>query len=266
MGRSQFSGVVRVLIFINIIAFILQMLPVGPAISYYLGLNPMSVLHGQVWRLLTYGFLHSTESPFHILFNMYGLWIFGSAIEELWGEKKFLFFYLFAVVFSGLISLIYPLLGSSPLIIGASGGLLGILTLYAIYYPDREMLLFFIIPVKARIAAIIFAVVSIGGTITGGGGVAHLTHLGGIAAAFVFLKIEPKVLAWVDEKNKRKEIKESETTVHFFESRKSRQEEAADKEEVDDVLRKITAKGIESLSENELRILEKASGKPIKRK
>jgi membrane associated rhomboid family serine protease len=265
-GNPPFGGVVRILIILNVILFFAELSPLGEMIISLFGLTPIAVLKGQVWRLLTYGFLHSPASPFHVAFNMLGLWMFGTSIEMRWGSKRFLTFYLFSVIFSGLFSLLYLALGTSPMIIGASGGLLGVLTLYAIFYPEHQLLLFFVIPVKARVATIIFAIISIAGTVSGRGGVAHLTHLGGIAAAFLYLKLEPFVIAFIEEKAVRKEKRKNETTVHYFESRKSRLEENAEKDAIDEVLAKISRSGMESLTEEEYKILEKASGKPVTRK
>ncbi len=266
-GAPGLSGMVRILLFITVGIYLLQLLPtVGEAVTQIFGLDPNAVLHGQIWRLLSYGFLHDTQSPFHILLNMLGLWMFGTAVEARWGPKRFLSFYLFCIVVSGLISLLYLFFGYSPLIIGASGGLLGVLTLYAIFYPDHQLLLFFIIPVKARLATIIFAVISLGGAISGRGGVAHLTHLGGIAAAFIFLKVEPHFYRLRNKDIQRTKKKRKEPIVHYYEPRKSRQEIEAEKADVDRVLSKISKEGMEALTESEYKILERASGKSVPRK
>lgn len=265
-GGPRLSNMVKILLIVTVSIYIIQLLPgFGAVFTDAMGLNPVAVVHGQIWRLLTYGFLHDTSSPMHIMMNMLGLWMFGSAIESLWGGKRFLVFYLTCIVMSGLISLIYLFFGYSPLIIGASGGLLGVLTLYAIFYPNQELLLFFIIPVKARIATILFAIISLGGAISGRGGVAHLTHLGGIAAAFIYLALEPKIRAAAAKKRTVPVKKKKETIIHYYEPRKSRQDIAAEKAEVDRVLEKISREGRGSLNEHDYEILERASGKPVER-
>ncbi len=259
-GVPSFGGTIRVLVFINLAVWIFQIIPgVGDVVTGLFSLDPTVAIHGQIWRFFTYGFLHDAHSPFHILFNMLSLWMFGTSVVDRWGEKKFLLFYLCAILFSGLVSVIYPLMGSHTVIVGASGGILGVLTLYTIFYPDRELLFFGIIPIKAWLMLVVFTMISVGGVLTGGGSVAHLTHLGGIAFAFLWIWLEPKIILFVNRPVKK------EPVIHYFEPRKSRIEIKTEKESVDDVLKKISESGMKSLSEDEYRILEKASGKPVPR-
>lgn len=273
IGRPGFSGVVRTLILVNIIVHILQLLPgVGDVITGLGAAHPVLILRGQIWRLFTYGFLHSTGSFSHLLFNMFGLWMFGAPIEARLGSKAFLWFYMISIVFSGLFSFTYLIGDSVPFIVGASGAIFAVVTLYAIYYPDSLIYIYGIIPVKARIWAIIFGVVSIFGTLNRGGDTAHVVHLGGIVFAFIYWKFGDRVSSltrnWIRKRAIAKEDKENkkETVLHYYEPRKSRQEIAQEKSDIDAVLKKISQSGMESLSEDEYKILEKASGKPVERK
>lgn len=255
-----FAGVIRTVILVTIIVWIVQVIPgIGNGFTGVFALEPSLVWHGQIWRFFTYGFLHDVQSPFHILFNMLSLWMFGTSVIDRWGENKFLLFYLLAIIFSGLVSVVYLLFGNNPTIIGASGGVLGVLTLYTIFYPERELLLFGIVPIKAWLMLVIFTIISVGGVMTAGGTVAHLTHLGGIIFAFLWIALEPQFSGYLVS---RKKI---DPVIHYFEPRKSRLEIKAEQQSVDDVLKKISETGMKSLSEEEYKILEKASGKSVPR-
>jgi membrane associated rhomboid family serine protease len=106
------------------------------------------VLHGQVWRLLTYAFAHSTFSWMHIVFNMLFLYWFGADMEDLYGTREFLAFYLTAAVAGGIAFVVFSLAGvPGHQAVGASGAVMAVLMLCAIHYPNRTILLFFILPV-----------------------------------------------------------------------------------------------------------------------
>ena len=260
MNPFEFSGrriarpVLGTIIIATSLIYLLQFIPgIGPFLGSVLALKPSLVLNGEVWRLIGYALLHDINSPFHLFFNMLTLWMFGLELEELWGSRKFALFYVGATFISGIISLGMIFLGD-PLIIGASGAVLAILTAYAMLFPDRQILLFFVIPVPVRIAVVIFGVVSIAGTIGGIGNVAHLTHLGGILAGFLILKSFPLA--------ERLSLKFSVASATMEMRRRSAEKSDRDRlwgETIDPLLEKISANGIESLTKAERRILEKAS-------
>src|SRR5262249_52338601 len=144
------------LIGINIVCFVVQLVTPGtdPETGYptspgpftdWLVLGVPEVLHGQVWRLGTYAFLHSPSSLWHILWNMLFLWWFGTDMEDMYGPREFLGFYLASAVAGGLMfvaaSLAWPGLGSYAL--GASGAVTAVMVLFAIHYPTRIIYLFF---------------------------------------------------------------------------------------------------------------------------
>src|SRR5437588_5778901 len=162
----------------------------------YLALVPLYVVHGFIWQLVTYSFLHASLS--HLLVNMLTLWMFGSQEEQDWGSRKFLEFYLFCVVGAALVTLAVaytPLPGASPTIptIGASGGLYGLLIAFGMLYGDREVFLFpfpFSIKAKYLVGIIIFVVV-IATFQPSQGGVANFAHLGGLLFGFLYIKFVP---------------------------------------------------------------------------
>lgn len=133
------------------------------------------------WQLLSYGFLHG--GLMHIAFNMYGVWIFGTPVEKVWGTQRFLIYYLVCVVGAAIVQLIVgAFTGSRAPTVGASGGVFGLLLAFAMMFPkQRLMLLFPPIPITALWFAIGYGLLSLWLGVTGSAaGVAHFAHLGGM--------------------------------------------------------------------------------------
>jgi membrane associated rhomboid family serine protease len=153
-------------------------------------------VHGMVWQLVTYSFLHGSVG--HLLVNMLTLWMFGSQEEQDWGSRKFLEFYFFCVIGAALITVAVSYMrlpGLSPLTttIGASGGIFGLLIAFGMLYGEREVLMFpfpFSIKAKYLVAIIIFVVV-IATFQPSQGGVANFAHLGGLLFGFLYIKFVP---------------------------------------------------------------------------
>ncbi len=247
---------IKGILIVTLVAFVLQLLPLwGGVITRWGALRPFEALfRGQIWRFGSYALLHSQTDLFHIIFNMLGLWWFGAELEERWGSGRFLRFYIFTALFSGVFSLLFLLQGTNPQIVGASGAILALLTVYAIYYPDRQVLLFFVLPVKVRYVVIGYAVFSLLWSLQGAGNIAHITHLGGIlAGGFYYLKGE--VLEALFGKLKMLFQKRESATLYEFSTHQKRDEDMA----VDDILKKISKLGMNSLTSKERKILEKAS-------
>jgi membrane associated rhomboid family serine protease len=143
------------------------------------------------WQLLTYGFLHDLNSLQHILFNMFGLWMFGRDLERLMGAQRFLTYYLTCVVGAGIVQLIVAAMqGASYPTIGASGGVFGILLAYAMAFPNRTvMLLFPPIPMKAKYFVLGYGILELYLGVSGRSpGVANFAHLGGMLFGFMLLQ------------------------------------------------------------------------------
>jgi membrane associated rhomboid family serine protease len=200
LNTPRLPPCVKGLIIANVAVFILQMIPgrIGDVVTGVGAMNPVLAFgHLQLWRLVTYMFLHSRDMIFHILFNMLSLYWFGVELEDIWGRRKFLFFYFVCGVGSGLFTLFYLLVNPYVIVIGASGAVLGLLTAYAFYYPQRQVLIFGIFPMRMRTLVIGYAVISVFFSLTGGGGnVSHIVHMGGIVVAYVYLKIVPAL--WIE--------------------------------------------------------------------
>jgi membrane associated rhomboid family serine protease len=141
------------------------------------------------WQLVTYSFLHGSFS--HILFNMFGLYMFGSEVERLFGSRFFLAYYAASVIAAGLTHLLITgFMGGPPIpVVGASGGVYGLLLAFGVYFPQRTVVLLIPpIPLKARTFVLVFAVVELFFGVTGtASGVAHFAHLGGMLGGWLMI-------------------------------------------------------------------------------
>ena len=141
------------------------------------------------WQLVTYSFLHGSFS--HILFNMFGLYMFGSEVERLFGSRFYLTYYIASVIAAGLTHLaVTALIGGPPIpVVGASGGIYGLLLAFGVYFPHRTVVLLIPpIPMKARTFVVVFAIVELVFGVTGtASGVAHFAHLGGMLGGWLMI-------------------------------------------------------------------------------
>jgi len=182
---SSLSSAVRMLLVWNVILFLLQQL-VDRRLEFYLGLVPAQVWNGYLWQLVTYMFLHG--SFMHILFNMFALWMFGSELENLWGTARFVKYYFFTGIGAGISTVLVTPNAFTPTI-GASGAIYGLLLAYGMTFPDRQILLYFLFPIKAKYFVILFGVLELFASVTSqGSGIAHVAHLGGLVFGWVYLK------------------------------------------------------------------------------
>lgn len=189
--NEQGSWVLR-LVLINVIIFFLQILIAKfyqIRIEEIFGLNPNMVLKNLwIWQIFTYMFLHSPFNMLHIFFNMYLLWVFGTAVEQEWGSKKFLHYYIFSGLGAGLsILLLNAVTAPYSLTIGASGAIFALLLAFGILFPNAEILLFFIIPVKAKYLVLVYGLLEFYLMINAStGNISHIGHLGGLFFGFIY--------------------------------------------------------------------------------
>jgi len=181
------------LIGVNVAAFLLQSLIPGLVVPFALWPLAASAADPSVgfapWQLVTYAFLHG--SFMHLAFNMFALYMFGSAIEQVFGPRRYLLYYFVSVVSAALTQLLVA--GFSDVVyptIGASGGVFGLLLAYGLYFPNtRLMLLFPPIPMRARVFVTLYAVLELVLGVTGTEeGVAHFAHLGGMIGGYLLLR------------------------------------------------------------------------------
>ncbi len=140
------------------------------------------------WQVVTYGFLHG--DGFHLFFNMFGLWMFGSEIERLWGQRRYLQFLLASLLTAAAAQLLVTfLMGSRLPTVGASGALYGLLLAFGMMFPNRTIVpLFPPIPMKAKTFVIVFGALELVLGLSGRSGVAHFAHLGGMLGGFLMIR------------------------------------------------------------------------------
>ena len=205
LSFPPFTRAIKILIGINVAVFLLQFFlaragqgGAADAITVTFGLLPRAVVHGRIYQLLTYGFLHAGFS--HLFFNMLYLWMFGSMIERHFGSRQFWEFYLFGIFGAALTTVVLAYtfggfihLTPLTLTVGASGGIYAILMAAAMLYGDQDVFLFplpFAMKLKYLVAILgFFALLS---ALGGGGNTANIAHLGGLLFGYLYLKLVPR--------------------------------------------------------------------------
>jgi membrane associated rhomboid family serine protease len=179
------TPVVKNLMIIMGMVFLLQMF-VTRWFDFYFGLVPVLVWKKYfLWQLFTYIFLHGGFS--HILFNLLALYMFGGELENYWGSKKFLFYFFFCGVGAGICTVIFSPYQFIPTI-GASGAIYGLLLAFGWLFPNRLIYIYFLFPIPAKYFVIIFGLIEFFASMEGaGGGIAHLTHLGGLLFGLFYM-------------------------------------------------------------------------------
>lgn len=157
-------------------------------LSGWLALWPVGSGNFMPWQLLSYAFLHGDVS--HLFFNMLGLWMFGSELERLWGQTRYMQFLLVSVVVAAVCQLLVTfLMGSMAPTVGASGGLFGLLLAFGMLFPNRTIMpLFPPIPMKARTFVMVFGGIELLFGLMGPSGVAHFAHLGGMLGGWLMIR------------------------------------------------------------------------------
>ena len=192
---DRITPVNKTLILANVGAFLLQHL-LGGLFQHYLALwPPQAIAYDdgapfQVWQLLTYGFLHANFA--HLFFNMFALFMFVSEIERLFGAKRYLVYYLLCVVGAALMHLVVVNVANLPPypVVGASGGVFGLLLAFGMSFPQRMLVLLFPpIPMRAWLFVTLYGLFELYmGVTQTSQGVAHFAHLGGMATGFVIIR------------------------------------------------------------------------------
>lgn len=193
--------VIRILLVSNVVIFLLQTLfghsfpidgiPLMEYLTYYGSLMPASSSDFFSWQLITYQFLHG--GVFHLLINMFTLWMFGSELEVLWGPRRFTTYYLLCGISAGLLHLAIPYLTGMPgnPVVGASGSIMGVLIAFGMTFPRRPIMVFpFPIPMQARTFVLMYALISlVSGAMNAKDGIAHFAHLGGMLGGYFLLTV-----------------------------------------------------------------------------
>ena len=265
MNGNSFIGNrnwVTKIIFINLSIFLIQNLIFEGGITvmnYYFGLTPVLVVKKfYVWQFVTYMFLHGNF--FHIFFNMYGVLLFGSSIEQLWGAKKFLIYYFFTGIGAGLTIFVvnyFIIQGDIITIptIGASGALFGLLLAFGILFPNAELLFFFVLPIKAKYLVFIYGAIELTLQISGGNtGISHLGHLGGLLFGLIYFAVSKKRgIKFSAKKMKARMDKEIIERERIFNS-----DSVQSAKRLSAILEKLKTGGVKAINDDEYQFIKLA--------
>ena len=268
---SKWTRVIMILIIVNVTVFIIQLLfstissqwgvpvmgisPETDGVVHHVRLGPdrfttlfwlyqpLAIGKLWLWQFVTYMFLHSVSDPWHIIFNMLVLWMFGSEVERAMGTRKFLTMYFTAGIFAGIFGCLFT--PNNP-ILGASGAIFAVEIAFAMFYPNSTII-FFVFPIKAKYLVMIFVGITvINCLMPSSGNVAHFAHLGGLLYGFLFIRYEPRfsnfLISWQNQQKENEYKKEEEV-----------------KNGVDVLLDKVNRTGMKSLTRRERSYLKNAS-------
>ena len=194
-SSGYFPDGVKWLLISNVAIFVLSYLAAGSnflaEVFPWLALRPDYVIHRlAIWQLATYLFLHG--GVWHLLVNMFTLWMFGVTLEKDWGTRRFLKYYFICGIGAGLCDVtVNALLGNwGTSTIGASGAIYGLLLAFGVMYPDTTILFSFLFPIKAKYFVMIYGAIELLAALgTHNSGVSNIAHLGGMAFGFLYLKM-----------------------------------------------------------------------------
>ncbi len=268
---SKWTRVIMILIIVNVTVFIVQLLfstissqwgvptmgmsPETDGVVHHVKLGPdrfttlfwlyqpLAIGKLWLWQLVTYMFLHSVSDPWHIIFNMLVLWMFGSEVEKAMGTRRFLTMYFTAGIFAGIFGCLFT--PNNP-ILGASGAIFAVEIAFAMFYPNATII-FFVFPIKAKYLVTIFAGITVFNCLMPtGGNVAHFAHLGGLLYGFLFIRYEPRftnfIISWQNQQKENEYRKEEEV-----------------RKAVDALLDKVNRTGMKGLTRRERSYLKNAS-------
>ena len=184
---SLFTDAIKTLISVNFAIFILQSISSSETMFFSnFGLVPKLIWSQlKIWQPFTYMFFHG--DIWHVLINMFVLWMFGSELERIWGKKNFLRFYFITGVGSGLLTMLFGLESMIP-VVGASGAIYGVLLAYGVMFPNRTVYLYGIIPIKSIWFVIGIGLVAFFSSFNNFSNISHLTHLFGMIIGYLYLK------------------------------------------------------------------------------
>lgn len=258
-GGFHVTSWVKRLLIANLVLFIITQ--IFPVVAAWLSLQPSNVLR-QPWGIVTYMFVHG--GFWHLFGNMLALFFFGPPLEERWGSREFIKFYLICGLGGAALSFVF---GFNAYVIGASGAVFGVMLAFAMNWPDVPIYIFGIFPIKAKYLVMILGAWSFLATITArGGSTAEFAHLGGLLAGFLYLKIDRQTGGPM-AKFRRMVSRPKLTVVRggggvvqprpVEKPRKRVDERVYD--DVDRVLDKISTQGMASLTPEERKLLDEVS-------
>lgn len=229
-----------------------------------------ALLQGRIWQLVSYAFLH--QNLLHLLFNLLGLWVFGTELERLWGARALGLYLAVCAMGAGLAhSLLDPWLHGTPVgVMGASGAVYGLMAAYGLIYRERRLLLLGIVPVRAGVLALAFGAFALfSGVVQSADGVAHFAHLGGMLSGLALLFARPaweRLRLWRHRRRMLRHLRRvpgrSAPAPTPREPRPTLgpdANEAAIEERLDALLGKVSREGLQALDRRERAFLDEAS-------
>jgi len=281
MRQSPFDtrrSMTVMLLIANVVAFLLQSalyrFSSFPVLDYF-ALSLKGLAHGCIWQLLTYQFMHA--GLLHLFFNCWAIYVFGQDVEMALGRKSFLTLYFSSGILGGaaqaLAELASPIYFRGP-VVGASAAAFGLAAAFAMLFPNRVLLLFFVLPMRAKWLLALCAALALYGLLSLPDGTAHAAHLGGMLTGLLFIRYAvhwqwPNFGRWRRLSSRRLVKVHFEKPAFWPRPKQLPQEDLPPEEfvsrEVDPILDKISAHGINSLTERERRVLEAARAKIGKR-
>jgi len=245
---GAFTPAVKRLIIANVAVFILTLPAQGYVWSIFALRPALAIQRGFVWQFFTYMYLHGDF--FHLLFNMFVLWMFGNMVESVWGGRRFFQYYTVCGIGGGICTWLLSH-SSMGVTLGASGATLGVLLAYGMLFPESYVYIWFLIPIKAKHLVLIIAAIDfMAGVGYTPDGIAHFAHLGGMLFGYLymkgFLRGPPRLGIRMPKK----------PSIRVVRTPKSKPRTRA--ERVDEILDKITEYGIDSLTPEEKKILEES--------
>lgn len=267
------------LVIANAVVFLLHMVVARFTefpVERYLALSLEGLKHGWVWQLVSYGFLHA--GLLHLVVNLWAIYVFGNEVEQALGRRSFAALYAGSIAIGGLFQTLAGVLFGGEFagyVLGASAAAFGLAAAFAVLFPDRILLLFFILPLRAKYLLLIMGFLTLYGLMFPEGHIAHAAHLGGLLCGLGFVRYAQ---TWTWNLPRLRGRVRFPKLVRIHSAQKSagppsRTPPAAEMEgdedflarEVDPILDKISASGIQSLTERERRVLEQARAKMTKR-
>jgi membrane associated rhomboid family serine protease len=252
-----------------VVQLLLATIFVSPAVTAALMFDPANWA-SRPWTVVTYAFIHG--GVLHLLFNGLALFLFGPTVERRMGGPAFLLYFLYCVVGATALAAILQRLYPVPPFIGASGGIIGVLLAYSVIHPDRELMAFPIpVPIKARTMVTLLAIYDLCGVLFLRNilqdNVAHEAHLGGLAFGWLFFRLQGMGKAPDTFVPPKPPVHHHAMVASQGQQRPSapapQRPPALDKTqaELDRVLDKISAKGMNSLSATERKFLDEVAKK-----
>ena len=260
-GFKVLPTIVKNLLIINVLMYFAYYVLLKQGIinlNYYLGIWSLSTGLFRIWQPLTYMFMHGSFD--HLFFNMFSLWMFGSALENYWGSKRFLFYYLVCGIGAGLLNMLVP---GAHVSVGASGAVYALLLAFGMMWPNNYIYLYFLVPIRTKWFIIGMIVIELfEGIFRSTDGIAHFAHLGGMLIGFLIILYWKRhggmtgdfsIKNWFNSlKNRKKYTRYEEVYDKVPRSDEEYNYQKAQKErDIDAILDKVAKSGYESLSKEE---------------